>query len=202
MVAVRGSGIAYISAANEASIALPGGATAGDECLVLVHHPDGVVDVPPLGFVPIEESVGRGAAFRCNLTAAQISIGTVDVGFNGADYGTIAIIVFVGALAGIRTVAAHSSTSNSLTETVTTDGTPVSGDYVVYFGGGRFSTNVTLPTATSSAGGTLQSHSSTNAAGVLAGGQQRRRRGQQYLHVQPQPFERLRSHRCNGPKPD
>jgi hypothetical protein len=166
-MAIRGSGVVYVNNADTGTINLPGGSSAGDECILITAHSSTDVLVPPLGFEYID-TTAHGSTFKCNLTSRQIGFGSVNVGFSGIGYGSIAIVVFVGPQAGIRTLISQSGSSHALTETLATDATPQVGDYAIYFGASVYNSNITSPTTTSSSGSTLTSSSNPRSAAIVA----------------------------------
>lgn len=175
-MALRGTNIAYVNNVTTGSISLPAGSTAGDYAVLFVENLDPAVAVPPHGFRYVSDTVVNGVCgvvFECHLTAVQIADFTanglqVGFGYGGFNsYGILAIAVFVGAQAGVRTLTAATHTSGALTETVTTNGTPVAGDYALYFATGETNPGITI---TSSGGASLQTTSNAFASGALYGG--------------------------------
>lgn len=166
-ISVRGSNVAYVNSTSSGSIALPAGTVAGDLCILFVEHGNAPIQ-PELDWFPIDDSSGSnvsGAVYMRVLNATEIAFGSVVVNFSASSSGTLAIVTFVGPLAGYRTVIAARSSTGATSRTLTTDSTPQSGDYALYFGSGR--SNVTV---TSSSGSTLQSASNAGSSAILAGG--------------------------------
>lgn len=165
-ISVRGSNLAYVNNANSGSVTLPGGSAAGDRCVIMAAH--GWDVVAPAGWELIENLTGtniNGAAYQKLLSAGDITAGSVTVSFGGTYYGTIAIIGFVGSIAGHKLYAASRNSSGATSRVVTTASGPLTGEYAIYYGHGRG--NVTV---TSSGGSGLQTTSNSNASAVLAGG--------------------------------
>lgn len=169
-ITVRGSGVVYINNAESGTISLPASTVAGDYCVLFAKHgyPAGV----PIGWTQIDFQYltgTSGATFEKVLTSADIAAGSVSVGFGGIyggrpDFGLLAIVSFVGSLAGYRAEIATLNASSATTRTIATGSTPLSGDYALCFACGRFN-----GTVASSIGSTLQSATNTWASAIVAG---------------------------------
>jgi hypothetical protein len=167
-ISVRGHNSAYVNNTESVNVALPGGCAVNDYCLLFAENGWAAGVAPPTGFANVINATGtnvNGSLWACNLTAAQIAAGSVNVGFVDRYYGTVALVVFVGQLAGLRTFVSARHSGSALTRSLTTDGTPVAGDYALYFGSARFN-----GTVTSSNGATLETQSGFDASSILAGG--------------------------------
>jgi hypothetical protein len=84
MPTVRGSRIGFINNSSTATLALPAGAAAGDYCLLFTQHAElaDPASVPSWHAIDNQEINGiAGAAFETVLTAHDISVGSVTVGF-------------------------------------------------------------------------------------------------------------------------
>lgn len=171
-ISVRGSKIAFINNQASGVLTLPSGTTAGDYCVLFVSHVAPITN-QPFGWNQLDDTTGSvisGAAFDHVLTASEVASGQVGVSFTASGQGIIALVVFVGSNAGHRTLISANNASGAASRTITTDSTPQSGDYAVFFSGASWSVaSGATGTATSSGGSTLQSSSNPIAAGVLAG---------------------------------
>jgi hypothetical protein len=172
-ITVRGTSLAYTGNVSTYTLALPAGAAAGDICYVLAGHGFAISSVASGGsgttaWTQIDNLAGsnyNGATYAKVLDAADVSSGSVTVNFGGSYYGTIALVVFVGSAATIRTFVDQRSGVGVTSRTLTTDTSPQINDYAAYFGAGRGNT------AVASANGTLlQSNSNLESSSVLAGG--------------------------------
>lgn len=164
-VAVRGHAIAS-SSGNPKTLTLPAGSTAGD-CMALFVG-DGWDAAALSGWTQIDYAAGtawNGAAWIKILDAADITAGSVSIGYAGSFNGVRAGIVFQGVPRLIRAFTSSRNGSGAATRVLTTDATPRAGDYFIGFGSGRANNTVTCDT-----GSQLRTVSATSASGVLNGG--------------------------------
>lgn len=164
MASLRATRIVYVNNANSGTIALPAGSATGDTCYLFAES--GYAVSTPAGWTAVDIAGGtnvNGAVFKRTLTADDITTGSVTVSFTGAYYGIIAAATFIGA-AVQRTIVSSRNSFNGSSRVLTTDASPIVGDYVLYFGAGRFNGIVT-----SSSGSVLETASNPNASAVLAG---------------------------------
>jgi hypothetical protein len=165
-IAVRGSRISYVNNASSIAFSFPASSAAGDLCVICTEH--GFQANAPTGWMTYNASTGtniNGSVFAKILTAADISAGTVTITFGGGYYGVVGAVSFVGCAGGVRTVAATRNSTGATSRTVTTDATPQSGDYVIYFGSTRGNITCTV-----NQGSSLQTSSNANASGCVYGG--------------------------------
>jgi hypothetical protein len=167
-ISVRQSRISHVVNTNSIAFSFPTGSQAGDLCVIFTEH--GFVTTTPSGWLQLSNLTGsnvNGACFHKILTAADISTGSVTISFSGSYYGEVAGITFVGCTGGLRTTTFSRNSTSASSRSLTTDGTPKSGDYAVYFGSERLSST----TVTIDKGSALQTdNSGLNASGALYGG--------------------------------
>lgn len=149
-IAVRATSFVYVNNNNTGTVTLPAGSTAGDWLVICAGH--GFPVNTPTGYEIIENTNQgnyNGGCFIKQLVAADITAGSVTVTFTGSFYGHISAIAFTGALTGIRTKIQSFSTGGSGSRTLTTDGTPLIGEYAIHFAAGRSNGAIssTAPTA-------------------------------------------------------
>lgn len=168
-ITVRGHGITFVNSTNPGVINLPAGSAVGDFAVVMSENgwlPSVPTSTP--NWHTIDQQAGtncQGGCFAKVLDKLDILQGSVSVPQGGSFSGETAIIVFVGGTVSLRTFASVRDTSGAATRTVTTDTTPQTNDYAIYFGSGRGSATVT-----SSSGTGLETDTQTSCSAVLAGG--------------------------------
>jgi hypothetical protein len=168
-IAVRATSSVYVNNANTGTVTLPAGSAAGDWLVLLVGH--GFPVNTPTGFDVVEttnQGFYNGAVFAKQLIAADITAGSVTVTFTGTFFGHIVAVGFTGAITGNRTRIQSFSTSGSGSRTLTTDGTPLTGEYALYFAAGR-SNGAISSTAGSALVADNQVSSSCKVTGTLLG---------------------------------
>jgi hypothetical protein len=166
-ISVRGSRLSHVNNANSIAFSFPTGSAEGDFCVIMVEH--GFAVTLPSGWNQRNNATGsnvNGMAFSKILTAADITAGSVTISFSGTYYGAVAGITFVGCTGGLRTYSFQRNSTGATSRSITTDSTPESGDYGVYFGAQR----LTSGTVTIDHGASLQTLSNTNASAALYGG--------------------------------
>jgi hypothetical protein len=143
---IRGSGL-QASSASSYTVTWPTGTLAGDLALIFVGHAWSINK--PAGWVLVDSNIPvtnyNGATFSRVLTSADIAAGSVTVTVSNTFDGVVGIVTFVGATGGIRppvTSIANSSGSSSVT--VNSDGSPLTADMAVYFGGNRGASTATV----------------------------------------------------------
>jgi hypothetical protein len=164
---VRGSRAVHVNNLSSTSFTLPAGSQAGDLCVISAGHGWNVGT--PTGWLSLSNLVGsnfNGATLQKILSPADITAGAVTITFGGVYYGAIGGIAFVGCTGGNRTFTTSRNSAGASPRTLTTDSTPVSGDYGIYFGSERAST----ATVTVDQGSSLQTVSASNASAALYGG--------------------------------
>lgn len=164
---VRGSRAIHVNNVSSVGFTLPTGSQAGDRCVISAGHGFGVNT--PTDWFSLNNLTGtnfNGAVFEKILTPADITAGSVTITFAGAYYGAIGGVTFVGCTGGYRTFTASRNSTNTSPRTVTTDSSPVSGDYGVFFGSHRRTTG----TVTIDKGSSLQTVSNTEGSAALYGG--------------------------------
>jgi hypothetical protein len=165
-IAIRATAISYINNANSVAISIPVGAQAGDSCFICVEHGWGAT--APAGWNAFNNSTGsniNGACFQKHLTAADITASSVTVSFAGTYYGAVSIAVFQGSTGGARTWTFTRNSAGSTSRAVTTDTTPETGDYALYFGSTRGNTACSVDK-----GASLQASSNANPSACLSAG--------------------------------
>lgn len=168
-IAVRATRIGYVNGTS-ISILLPAGTIAGDVCYVFAGHGYNITNVVSgsTNWNTLDNSSGpnfNGAIYGKKTDVSDINAGSVTVSFAGSYLGAVALITFVGSSASPRSSIVSRSSTGVTSRTLTTDATPVSGDYAIYFGSGRFN-----GTVTSGSGAALETTSNSEASAVLTGG--------------------------------
>lgn len=162
---VRGSNIQSSSTASY-TVSWPAGTVAGDRAVIFAGHGFGI-NVPS-GWAQLSNLTGanwNGAAFTRVLSAADITAGSVTVTTAGAFNGVVACVTFVGAAQGVRLPIVESrNTGGAASRTLATDGSPLTTDFILYFGSNRNSSVNTVSLGTG-----LQTITATSASGVLTG---------------------------------
>lgn len=163
MVAIRSSTIAYVNNASSKVVTFPAGATAGDDCYLFAAHGFGIST--PSGWTVISNADSgltntSGVIFKKNLTAGDITTGSVTVSFGGTYYGIVALVCMNGAV-GDTYFAEVQHTSGATSRTLTSK-TGQSGAIRLWFGFGRG--NVTI---TCNEGSQIQTSSNANASGTV-----------------------------------
>lgn len=166
-ISVRGSRISYVNNANSLTFTLPASSAEGDWCIIFAGHGFGVNT--PTGWNLQESQTGtnwNGAYFEKELSASDISTGTLSITFTGAYYGIVAGISFTKKPGYIAYYGSSRNSAGAASRALTTNEPLIAtGDYVVTFGSGRYNGTVTCDT-----GSSLQSSSNLNASGALYGG--------------------------------
>jgi hypothetical protein len=165
-ISVRASGVSYVNNANFVVFSLPSGSQAGDSCVIFAEHGWNVLT--PAGWNALNLSTGaniNGACFQKHLSAADIAAGSVTITFGGVYYGIVAAVTFVGCTGGVRTYTFARNSAGSTSRAVTTDTTPKTGDYALYFGSTRGNTACSVDK-----GASVQASSNANASACLYGG--------------------------------
>jgi hypothetical protein len=162
-ITVRGTSKVMNNATTASLVVpIPATAVAGDRAVLHAEHAYSMSN--PTGWTQLENLTGINVNGYCGhkvLTSGDITAGSVTINASGSYYGGAAMTVFVGA-PSIRT---HNGNRMMGTpNTLSTDSTPQSGDYAVYFGSSR-----TNGTASCNVGSALQSGTSADAAIVLTG---------------------------------
>lgn len=164
LASIRGSRLLYVNNSGTGTLTLPTGSVAGDRMVVCAGHGYGVTT--PVGWTSLDNSAGsnfNGAVFTKILSGADIIAGNVVITFGGSYYGVVMGVTFVGALTGVRTSQAVRTGTGTTPQTVTTGGSPVSGDLALYFGCGRVNGVVTCDQGTI----TLQTSSGAEGSGAV-----------------------------------
>lgn len=168
-IALRATSFVWVNNTNTGTVTLPTGSAAGDWLVLLVGH--GYQVNTPAGYDLVEntnQGFYNGAVFAKQLIAADITAGSVTVTFAGSYYGHIVAAGFTGAITGHRTKIQSFSTGGSGSRTLTTDGTPLTGEYALYFGAGRCNGAITSTSGTALVADN-QNQSSVKVTGTLLG---------------------------------
>lgn len=137
-IAVRATSFVYVNNSNTGTVTLPAGSTAGDWLVLLVAH--GFAVNTPAGYDLIEntnQGFYNGGCYAKVLTAGDITAGSVTVTFTGTFFGHITAVGFTGSITGNRTKIQSFSTGGAASRVLTTDGSPLIGEYALYFAAGR-----------------------------------------------------------------
>jgi DUF971 family protein len=164
-IAVRAVSSVYVNNSGSGTLTLPTGAAAGDDVILIASH--GTQANTPTGWDLIEntnQANYNSAVFARVLTAADVTAGSVLVTFAGTSSGHIAAICFVGAWTGIRTKIQAFTTGGAASRTSTTDGTPLTNEYAIYYAAGRANGAIS-----STAGAALAADNQANSSFVLTG---------------------------------
>jgi hypothetical protein len=164
-IAVRGSAIAS-SSGSSLSLTFPAGSAAGDRMVLFTGH--GFTPNTVSGWTMLDQLGGsnwQGAVYTKILDSTDISTGSVTIGYSGSFNGVRAGIVFQGSPSIMRCISTSRNSSGSTSRSLTTDGMPRSGDYIISFESGRIAGNCTCDT-----GSQLQTVNAANASGALYGG--------------------------------
>lgn len=162
---LRGSTLVAFSA-NTISVAFPVGTVAGDTVIIFTGH--GWATTAPAGWTTISNMTGmnwNGAAIYRAITTAEAATGSVTVTFTGSFNGVAACAAFEGSRLQFRIPAFQRNSAGSLSLVMATDGTPMTTDYMVYFGSNRAASANTC-----SVGTLLQSVNAANGSAMLYGG--------------------------------
>lgn len=133
---IRGSNSQWFSGSSVV-IPFPSGSAAGDTCIVFAGHGWDVTN--PSGWTVLDNSTGsnfNGATFIKTLSSGDISTGSVTVSFANGYFGVVGSVAIVGS-ATVRAQTDARSGSGATSRTITTDGTPVSGDLAIWWGSNR-----------------------------------------------------------------
>ncbi len=138
---VRATSQAYVVAGATLTINLPTGTVANDLVIVTVGSIFGL-NAYPTGWSGIENLQGsnwNGATFYKIMTAADIAAGNVSMAFASGGYDIVATAVSfkAGTYSGIGTYISQRNGAGSSSITLTTDTTPTTNDYMLYFGSNR-----------------------------------------------------------------
>lgn len=166
-VAVRGHAIASGSGSSLV-LTLPAGCQAGDTCVLFTGHgfaPNGVS-----GWDFMEQQAGsnwNGAYYIKELSAGDISTGSVTITYGGSFNGVRACIVFAGTPTCLKVFESSRNSTGATTRTITigNDANIKATDYFIGFASGRGAVNVTCDS-----GSQLRQVNATNASGALYGG--------------------------------
>jgi hypothetical protein len=167
-VKVRGHAIAS-SSGSTLTLSLPSGCQPGDLMFVFTGHGFAVTDIN-LRDSWCEVFSGtnwNGGYCLREITAADITAGSITFTYSGSFNGVRAAVVFAGMPQKIVAFESsrNSSGATSRSISVGADCSPRVGDYVIAFGSGRAATSVTADV-----GSQLRQVNGTNASGCLYGG--------------------------------
>jgi lysophospholipase L1-like esterase len=165
---LRGSGI-QASSGTTFTVAWPSGTAAGDLAIIFASSAF-YVTTPPAGWTLLDHetttSNWAGSVFYRYLNSADITATSVPVTFSGAFDASIGIATFVGATIGVRTTQFLQNSTGSTSVTVPSDGSPLVGDYALYWGSNRGASTNTVSLGTM----LRQANDGSAASGGLYGG--------------------------------
>lgn len=150
----------------------PTGSVVGDRAAVLIGHGWHVSSTPG-GWTQLEYLSGSFWNFSIYtklLDSTDIANGFGRFFFGGSSHGAIGGVTFVGATGGIRDSVASRNGSGATSRSVSTDGTPQAGDYVLALGSARVTGTATCDLATQLAAQNTGEGCFTLNGGVLVSG--------------------------------
>ena len=174
-LSIRGTSKTWVNNTNSASIALPTGSAAGDRMFIFGHHGWFLGSNPPYPWAQMDTLSGSnvsGAWYEKVLTPADITAGSVTIGFGGSWYGQLMAATFVGCTGGVRTWESSRNGTNTSPRTITLNASgapdyynPQAGDYGLFYGGNRAASSNTIDQ-----GSALQTDNQTDGGAALYGG--------------------------------
>lgn len=168
---VRATRSTYVAPANSVAFVLPDSSQTGDLCAIFVCQ--GFNIAFPAGWQPLSDlqaSNWKGYIGHKVLTSGDISTGTVTITFTGSPYrGVVFGLTTIGSL-GIRSVVASNNNAGASSRSVTTDASPVSGDYLILFGSIDVNASITSSSLTTTLESVAQPASALAKYDVVASG--------------------------------
>jgi hypothetical protein len=138
---VRATSQAYIVSGTSLTINLPTGTVVNDLVVITMGGIYGL-NAYPTGWSGVENQQGtnwNGAAFYKVMSSADIAAGNVTMTVAGGGYDIVATAVTIktGTYSGLGTYVSQRNGSGSSSITLTTDTSPTTNDYMIYFGSNR-----------------------------------------------------------------
>jgi hypothetical protein len=162
-VTVRASGMLDFFASSATLNFAALGAQAGDKLILIGGHAFPFSSLSLSGFTQHDASGGSfwgGHTHSKTLTSGDITTGSVTANYTGSFQGYVTYVLIAGGT--LRHVTAARDGTSTLSETKTSDSSPVAGDLAILHGSVRNSVTVSCPSTT-----TITSVSHANGAGGL-----------------------------------